>query len=439
VQFQLPERVHLPSGRVVRLSSRAATQAAQSVAAERSSAPPDGFSRALVILGAAGVLSDDDGQPVDLLAFVLRDAHVLRALFIRAGLIDEEVGTYSCQNCGAPFDASPSRLLEIAPFVDGELNDAELDAPFAFAQMHRIPALRVGRTVARTVRLAPRTVQESLALWRAANSDVLRVTPALVASMGVCAIGRERRSSAIAGALAHARAEPWRAIVDLFHAAHYPARLVAVHRCAECGARNDLDVPLLRELTREPLSDSLPRGVFPDLDAFERRVREISASVYRARGVQNIDLFIDAGVAACDEGGEPLLGSYTPGTTESEGGIAHPPEIRLYYRTFEAEARADPRFDPEREIRDTIDHEITHHLHFLAGSDPLDDEERGEIAQEQARIVGRSESLRRGRRGIARDLAEFLRVTWPLWLLLLLGFAISWCVDRETGLPPLGG
>jgi hypothetical protein len=438
VHFELPERVHLPSGRVLRLSLQAAEKAAHSATAD-SAVASHGLSMTVAVIGAAGVLSDDSGHPVDLLALALRDAHVLRALFIRAGLIEEELGTYSCQNCSAPFDASPSRLLEVAPFVDGELHDPELDAPFDFEQMHRIPALRVGRTVARTVRLAPRTVEQSLELWRATTTDVLRVTPALIASMGVRALGRERRSSAIAAALAHARAEPWRAIVDLYHEAHYPARLVAVHRCAECGARNDLDVPLLRELSREPVSDSLPRGVFPDLDAFERRVRETSASVYRARGVQNIDLFIDAGVPACDEGGEPLLGSYTPGTTEFDGGIARPPEIRLYYRTFEAEARADPRFDIDREIRETIDHEITHHLHHLAGSDPLDDEERGEIAEEQVRMVGRSESIRRARRGAAAELAGFFRVTWPMWLLLLLGFAISWCVDRETGGPPLGG
>jgi hypothetical protein len=166
-------------------------------------------------------------------------------------------------------------------------------------------------------------------------------------------------------------------------------------------------------------------------------VREVAGSIYRARGVQNIDLFIDGGVPACDEGGEPLLGSYTPGTTELDAGIPQPPEIRLYYRSFKAEVFADPSFDLDREIRETIDHEITHHLHFLAGSDPLDDEEQEQIADEQVRLVGRSESIRRARRGLAGELAGFLRVTWPVWLVLLLGAVISWCLDRESGIRPL--
>jgi hypothetical protein len=255
--------------------------------------------------------------------------------------------------------------------------------------------------------------------------------------MGVAALGEERRAGAIADALADAPDEAWAAIVDLYQEARYPARLVGVHRCAACGARNDLDVPLERELDRAPLSALAPRRpapprgrgaeVFPDLDEFERRVRAAAARIYRVRGVRNIDLFIDAGVPACDEGGEPLLGCYTPGGVDPALGVAHPPEIRIFYRTFKAEVEADPGFDVDAEITETLDHEVTHHLHYLAGSDPMDDEERGEIEREHARRVGLSESARRARRGLAADLAGFLRVTWPMWVIAAAATALAFC------------
>jgi hypothetical protein len=99
----------------------------------------------------------------------------------------------------------------------------------------------------------------------------------------------------------------------------------------------------------------------------------------------------------------------------------------LFYRTFRAEYRADPAFDLEAEIHETIDHEVTHHLHHLSGDDPLDDEERAEIAMEHARLVGRREVARRAARGFAGDIAGFLRVSWPLWIALAVASALTWC------------
>jgi hypothetical protein len=287
----------------------------------------------------------------------------------------------------------------------------------------------VGGAICRRVKLAPRMVEDALPLLRAAGAPLLRITPALVAAMGVAALGPERRAPAIADALADAPDVAWAAIVDLYHDARYPARLVGVHRCAACGARNDLDVPLERELDRAPQRAPArrPGAAFPDLDDFERRVRASAARIYRARGVRNIDLFIDAGVPLCDEGGEPLLGCYTPGGSDPELGVPRPPEIRVFYRTFEAEVREDPAFDVDAEIEETIDHEVTHHLHHLAGSDPLDDDERGEIERERVRRVGLSESARRARRGLVSDLAAFLRVTWPVWAIAAAATALAFC------------
>ena len=52
----------------------------------------------------------------------------------------------------------------------------------------------------------------------------------------------------IADALAAAPDEAWSSVVDWFCLAHYSYRLLAVHRCAECKARTDIEVPLVREL-----------------------------------------------------------------------------------------------------------------------------------------------------------------------------------------------
>jgi hypothetical protein len=433
----LPERVHLPSGRKARLSERAARAAAESIATSVGERAVRGgeclFS--LEVLKAKGVLFEESGLPIDPLGLTLRDANVLRAILAWASVVPEAPGSFTCMNCGAAFDVAPSSLLEVGPFIDGELDDPDLDAPFAFGEAHPIPAVRVGSAVARRIRFAERTVEDALPLWRASAGDrVLRITPAVVIAMGVTALGRERRATDLADALAGASRKAWGAIVDLFHSAHYPARLVGVYRCASCDARNDLDVPLERELDRDVLdaiavagdSGALP-GPFPDLEGFEAKVREAAGAIYRARGVKNIDLFIDAGVPACDDGGEPLLGCYTPGTPPgADFEIAKRPEIRLFYRSFRAEQRADPTFDIEDEIHETIDHEVTHHLHYLSGEDPLDDAERTEIAIERARLVGRREVARRAARTFTGDLSGFLRATWPLWIALAVAAALAW-------------
>ncbi|UQA62135.1 metallopeptidase family protein [Polyangium aurulentum] len=420
----LPARVHLPSGRIVRLSEPAARKAKASAPP---SAVPGGCMAALAILEAQGVASTDEGTPLDIRALPVRDAHTLRALLTHAGLLDEEPDAFTCQNCGAPFEIAPSRLLEIAPFVDGELDDPELDAPFEHQKSHPVPPIRAGASLARTVRVAPRTVEEALPLWRAEADRHLRITPAIAAAMGVVALGSERRARVLADALMSASPEAFRAIADLLHEAHYPARLVGVHRCASCGARNDLDVPLARDIPREPVGDRAPRRPFPDLDAFEAMVKAAADDVFRVRRVRNIHLFIDADVPFVDDGGEPLLGCYTPGGTDAELAIPRPPEIRIFYRTFESEYRADDQFDVEAEIRETIDHEVTHHLHQLAGVDPLDDEERAAIALDEARRVGKREIARRARKSLAQDLVGFFRVAWPLLVIAAAATYLAFC------------
>src|SRR5438045_2028674 len=93
----LPARVHLPSGRIVLLSDRAA-RASNADSGDDSSRP---CLRDLAVLGSQGVVRDAAGGESEVLDFELRDLHVLRALLAYAGVIGEPEGQYSCANCDA--------------------------------------------------------------------------------------------------------------------------------------------------------------------------------------------------------------------------------------------------------------------------------------------------------------------------------------------------
>lgn len=424
----------LPSGRRVGLNDECARRAAQ---AQAKSESPHSLAHALLaqlsILRAPGVLMDERGEALDAMRLSLRDMHVLRAFVAWAGIVSEEQGEYACLNCGAAFSVAPSSLFETAPFVDAELHDADLDARFEFDAWHSIPPVRAGRRMARRIRLDDRSVEEALALWSALHLNPLPMTPALVLAMGIRALDREHRLSAMADALSGASPQAWDAIVNLFCDAHYSRRLWGLYRCAECGARNDVELPLEREFMGG--GASLPfarkffkREPFPDLDDFEKRVRKAAFEIYRRRGLKNIDLFVDAGVPACDEGGQPLLGSYEPGTpVDADMEIPRRPEIRIFYKSFEAEYQSDRGFDVDAEIKETIEHELVHHLHQLAGDDPLDEEERAEIALEHARIVGGKEVWRRSLKQMGGDFWGFVKATWFFWAALALLSKLMWC------------
>jgi hypothetical protein len=411
VSRALPKRVHLPSGRVVRLDESAARRAANGALA-----PTPGL-RARLVLRAAGVLGDAEGRALDADELALGDAHVLFALLAYADVLPEEAGEYTCESCAAPFRVAPSTRLEVGPFTAGELDDPELDAPFRFDENHEVGLLRAGGRAARTLRLAPRTLGEVLPLLRHPPDAPLRLTPAWVSAFGLVAIGRERRARALASALDDASDEVFGRVLDLWHEAHYPARLYAIHRCEVCGARSDLDVPQERELGRGERAEGGADG-FPDVDTFEALVRRVAPGIYTRLGVRNVALVVDDGPPHVDEGGETLLGSYVPGRLEEHLVAPEQPEVRLYYRTFRAQYQDEP-YDVEAEVRETLEHELTHHLHHLSGHDPMDDAERDEIVREEVRRVGKSETRRRVGQDIARDLLGFLRTTWPLWALLV--------------------
>lgn len=419
-----------PSRRTLRLALPSGATAALDVARARAAAGEGaaGIAGALRILGAEGVLrATSASAPTTLDDLPLADLHVLRVALVQEGILDEPSIDIACDNCGGPIAVAPAREVELAPFRDGELDDPSLDAPFAFDVDHAIPAVRLARGVARTVRLAPRTVSEARALHRRDPATPLALTPALVAALGIVSLGRERRASAIAAALAAAPDAAWDAVCDRWDEAHGHPRLVASVRCPGCGARNDVPAPAERELGVPTGAAEPPRRrggpvAFPDVDTFTARVREHADVVFARKRMRGVDLVVDDDVPAVDDGGEPLLGCYTPPHTDDLH-IERPPEIRLFYRTFRAEMEADPAFPLDAEIRETIEHELEHHENFLRGEDPLDDEERDAIADERRRVVGRRESARRGVRAMVADLRGFLRVAWPL---LAVGAVATW-------------
>jgi len=401
-----PSRLHLPSGKAVRVRFP----------------QPDGgtdLPAALRTLRAARISDGASGEPVVADDLALEDAQVLRVLLVQAGVLGEEEVTSACENCGEDVRARPSELVPLGPFADGELDDPDLDQPFDFAGPHAIEPVRAGGRVVREIMLAPRTLGDVASLWEAPSPR--GATRALVGALGVRALGSERKAGRPAELLAEPRLMD--EVARLWLAAHYPPRLEVFERCAACGARARFFAPAVRELAEPPPLPPAREG-FPSADDFERMVREAAPRQFRIARVRGVDLTVVDGVPDVDEGGAPLLGSYTPGSLPEEHGPVRPPEVRIYYRAFRAEWEADPSFDLAAEIDETLRHELEHHVHALAGFDPMDDDERGAIAEEERRAVGSREMRRRAASGAVGDFAEFVRRTWLIWVLIFGALAL---------------
>jgi len=236
----------------------------------------------------------------------------------------------------------------------------------------------------------------------------------------------------IARRLQRASDRAFETVCDLFLQAHYPPRLFSVQVCAACGARNDVDAPYDREF--EP---SAPLGAdreesentgasnaesFPSFDEFDRIAHALAKPLLEESPNEDVVLIVEGGVPACDDGGEPLLGSYVPGYAGDMAMPSRAPEVSLFYRTFRAIWDEEGPYDWRDELRETLEHELEHHRAALLGDDPVDEEERAEIAREHARVHGKKAkkaALRGEIRGLSGDFLEFLRRTWPIWLLLL--------------------
>ena len=128
---------------------------------------------------------------------------------------------------------------------------------------------------------------------------------------------------------------------------------------------------------------------------------------------------VEGGVAACDDGGEPLLGSYLPPSPGDASTPSRAGEIAVFFRTFRAMWREEGPYDWEAELDETVAHEFEHHLGALRGDDPMDEHEREAIDLEARRIHGEKALIRRDVAALAHDFSGFWRRTWPLWLVLV--------------------
>lgn len=418
-----PKRLHLPSGRVLQIATSQPTG---------SHAQSGLFGGALRLFEDGFRLADDKGIAIPVGSLALADFHTLRAVAHRTGLLAESAVSIPCRNCEKSFEARPSEALELGPFIDGELSCEELDAPFPFGEPRPIPEMEIDGRYVETVTLMGRTVNDALPLWEKIARASWEFDADIVRAMGIQALGDERRPEVIAAALSEITEEALGAILSYFDEAHYPLRLRVRVACPECKAIDYADAPVEREFPADATADeAASEEPFLELDAFEIKVRVIADEVYAQRGVtQAVNLLVCADVPAVDDGGVPLLGSYVPEGADPGTGVMRSPEITLYYRTFRAMWEEEGPYDVEGELRETIDHELEHHLHHIEGHDPLDDDERALIEDEHIRLIGRRESVRRARAGFIADVSEFWRRTWPLWVLVALLTVVATLAER---------
>ncbi|HVH45733.1 MAG TPA: metallopeptidase family protein, partial [Labilithrix sp.] len=147
---------------------------------------------------------------------------------------------------------------------------------------------------------------------------------------------------------------------------------------------------------------------------------------------ERVELVVESGTPDVDDGGEPLLGSYVPPPPRGAPVPTHPPKVTIYYRTFERIEQEEGRFDWEAELRETIEHELEHHVFWLRGDDPMADEEHAEIDREVVRVIGRGESTRRTLAVFGLSFGEFVRRAWLFIVLAALAFAI-WFAEGRCG------
>lgn len=408
---KLPARLTLPTGRVVRLRASPGRPSPAAVA------PAALFDEARTLLAAKVALLGDRGEPMEPGRLDLRDFHALRAILSRLGWLDEKAIDLVCTNCDAPMRVRPCSTFELGPFADAETGDPELDAPFDFDTVHDGVLLR---------RL---TVDEVRPLHVALAKGPLDVTAKLVRALGVVAVdGHEGRT--LTRLLRECDDETFGRVCDVFLDAHYSRRLFAAHVCRACGARNDVDAPWDRELAGETAFSraTAPAQGFPSFDELDAAARELAAPLLPA----DVVLVVEGGVPACDDAGVPLLGSYVPPFAGSELHPSRQAEVTVFYRTFRAEAQDFGPYDWRAELRETIEHELEHHAGALRGRDPMDEDERAEIARDIVRTVGKRELARRETRALFSDLGEFVRRTWPLWIVLLIA-AIAMLIFGRSG------
>jgi hypothetical protein len=344
------------------------------------------------------------------LALPLRDFHALREVMGRLGAIAVSPAEVECRNCDRSFEVELAR----APAQDvADRLDDDAEEPWKEAREVRVGGRSGKGRRARRVTLREVTVGEVRAYWRAlARPGHFDVTPALVRAMGIARLGEVAAPGPIARELSGARDAVWDAIEAAFDALAYDPRLFLPAPCPHCGAIHELVVPYDRETGgggsqhAQPLPPSLASA-----DAFESLVHRLGAEIWKARDVAGVSLRVEPGVPDVDDAGEPLLGSYVPGDERL---------VTVYYKSFEKTWRDDGAYDVEAEVRETLEHELTHHFHDLEGHDPLDEEERAEVRRDVERTYGKAAVRRAVRRAWLVNAAVVVALVTALALVLFL-------------------
>lgn len=417
--MQPPTTYHLPSGSAVLLAAMADVRPRH-----RQPRQPL-FAEAVDLFESGDVRLERSGAPLSVMDIALGDFHALRAIVTHLGWLHEDPVDLVCRNCGRGTVHLPCRHFALGPFIDGELTDPDLDVALPFGEDHPIEeiALTAG-PVAPTVRFSSLTLRQATPLHRALRRRLVRITHEFVRAMGIDALGTESDPRRIAQALRSCSESAWQTVAERFLATHYPPRLFSVALCPDCGARHDVDAPYDREFEPSGLpisrhrSDEASGGGLPEFGSF---VRHAEALWTRVRGSADgeITFVVEEGPAACDEGGEPLLGSYDPPWEGDGYSPSQSAQIVIYYRTFRAMWEQDGPYDWRAELAETVEHELGHHCGALCGHDPVDDAEREVIEREPERILGQRELARRHVKAGVADFGRFVRLTWPLWLLVL--------------------
>ena len=122
------------------------------------------------------------------------------------------------------------------------------------------------------------------------------------------------------------------------------------------------------------------RGIFPfamDFDTFSRRAQEIAASIPAEfmAGIQSVDVHRESKRDPNLEDVHTLGECSTSPLSDPTGQEPFRSIVHVYYGSFREMAEKDPSFDLEEELRETIEHEVQHHLEDRAGIRDLRDED----------------------------------------------------------------
>jgi hypothetical protein len=396
-------KVQLPGGRIVELPKKKLS-------------PRKGDSKEMLYGGARAVMRE---LGLDVEGLTLAEFHALRAIATHEGWLEEDEVEIECRNCEEMITVKACAAMPVGPFLDAELDDDELDELLDLSIAHDVPAIE------KTIRFRAITVKDAEPLHRALAREPLHVTPEVAAAMGIVALGETRDPRKIARKLQKCDDRAFGEITNLFLRAHYPLRLFSLVICEHCGTRNDVDAPYDREFPPHEDKPEKTAGACPSFDEFDALCRKIGEELIgEAPGPKPV-LVVEGGVPDCDDGGEPLMGSYVPSHEGDARSPANPGTITVYYRTFASMWKDDGAYDVEGEVFETIEHELEHHGANLAGHDPKDEEERDEIAREAQRVVGKRALARAATNAFASDVGEFWKRTWPVWVLALIAVAIA--------------